>query len=915
MKTRTRLETAEKEIERLSNVLRHRASKAAQERHAQSADATETAPPAEPPAADSMWADEKNADIWADELPAPASIPSPTIPPAPRTPKPVIHMAAPTAAPVKTQRAQKPHDADDFEFRFGKSLPVWVGGIALALAGFYLVKYSIENGLLTASVRVALGFLFGLALLGAGGFIRNKRPHMADALRISQALTGAGIAVIYGTFFAATRFYGMPRSIGFGGMAGMTVLAVVLSLRHGLPIAALGMLGGFATPALLSNGTHEAAPLFIYLFLLCAGLFALVRARNWWILAVPALILSFFWTFGWILSGNVAAGGIWPALFLLCIGCTAFVVPQQHSNNAPAAQNDAQDWGLISGYIATGGAVALMALLTVKSGFGLMDWGMYGLLGAGTLALSWFKPAQYRYAPWLSMGITAFMLLSWHAQDGVMAATILGFGALYALGGAFFLSRTPSIEHAGTVAAATLGFYGLGYFCTGGHIYDIASAATLGTVRWPHQQTAQAAQSFIAGPHFWSGLAIALAVAFTFMTSRVFVRTDIETVLREKLSALFAVMASAFVFIALTLEAHKGFLPTATALELAAVCWIYTRIDIAFLRKIAAALFYVFCLLMVPQAFHLLGGVLDVLVGGNGREMDVARMAQTPLFYVLLPAAAFGLSSWLLNRRHDGKLPETLEAASVALGALGGYFLLRNALGPQLKTEPFEANGLVRGFASSLFFALALCSVYGGRLFARRALLWSGSALFGLALLRTGYFEYVLYNPLFNDTPALGGLVFNSLAVAYGLPLFWLWLEERPALRIYVAPTAKGAAVLLLIFTLVTLNVRHAFHGADLTLGQPMSNAEIYSYSAAWLLLSAGMLFLGTLRRHKPLRVAALAVMMLTACKVFLYDAGELEGLYRVFAFMGLGLTLLGLSWFYTRFVLNDAPAQPAPEK
>ena len=40
--------------------------------------------------------------------------------------------------------------------------------------------------------------------------------------------------------------------------------------------------------------------------------------------------------------------------------------------------------------------------------------------------------------------------------------------------------------------------------------------------------------------------------------------------------------------------------------------------------------------------------------------------------------------------------------------------------------------------------------------------------------------------------------------------------------------------------------------------------------------------------------------------KVFLYDASALEGLFRVFSFLGLGLSLIGLSWFYTRFVFGN---------
>jgi uncharacterized membrane protein len=45
---------------------------------------------------------------------------------------------------------------------------VWVGGLTLALGGFFMVRYSIEQGLLGPGVRTILGGLFALALLAAG---------------------------------------------------------------------------------------------------------------------------------------------------------------------------------------------------------------------------------------------------------------------------------------------------------------------------------------------------------------------------------------------------------------------------------------------------------------------------------------------------------------------------------------------------------------------------------------------------------------------------------------------------------------------------------------------------------------------------------------------------------------------------
>jgi uncharacterized membrane protein len=73
-----------------------------------------------------------------------------------------------------------------------------------------------------------------------------------------------------------------------------------------------------------------------------------------------------------------------------------------------------------------------------------------------------------------------------------------------------------------------------------------------------------------------------------------------------------------------------------------------------------------------------------------------------------------------------------------------------------------------------------------------------------------------------------------------------------------------------------------------------------------WLLLGIGLLVSGTLKHDKTFRIASLVVMIFTVGKVFLYDASALSGFYRVFSFLVLGMILIGLSWFYTRFVFTD---------
>lgn len=82
-----------------------------------------------------------------------------------------------------------------------------------------------------------------------------------------------------------------------------------------------------------------------------------------------------------------------------------------------------------------------------------------------------------------------------------------------------------------------------------------------------------------------------------------------------------------------------------------------------------------------------------------------------------------------------------------------------------------------------------------------------------------------------------------------------------------------------------------------------MDNVELYAYSVVWLLSGLALLAYGIKKSDKSLRLAALVFIALTIGKVFLIDAANLEGLYRVFSFLGLGVSLIGLSVFTTRYM------------
>jgi uncharacterized membrane protein len=87
--------------------------------------------------------------------------------------------------------------------------------------------------------------------------------------------------------------------------------------------------------------------------------------------------------------------------------------------------------------------------------------------------------------------------------------------------------------------------------------------------------------------------------------------------------------------------------------------------------------------------------------------------------------------------------------------------------------------------------------------------------------------------------------------------------------------------------------------------GTEPSNAEIYAYSAVWIAFALALLATGIWRRSHFLRYASLAVLVVTAAKVFIYDMSDLVGLFRVASFLGLGVTLIVIARIYQRFVFG----------
>jgi uncharacterized membrane protein len=191
--------------------------------------------------------------------------------------------------------------------------------------------------------------------------------------------------------------------------------------------------------------------------------------------------------------------------------------------------------------------------------------------------------------------------------------------------------------------------------------------------------------------------------------------------------------------------------------------------------------------------------------------------------------------------------------------------------------------------------------------------LYGGQGLLALAAFQIGLGHLLANNPLFVDQTVGAWPLFNLLGLAYLAPamLCWLLAGERFDLQGRVRQGLRIAAGFL-VFVYLTLEVRHVFQGSLISLAYDRmpGNAEIYTYSAVWIVYSLVLLAVGILHGSSVLRHASLAVLVVAVVKVFLYDASDLTGLYRVASFLGLGLTLIGIGYIYRRFVSEPAPLE-----
>ncbi|MHC4795900.1 MAG: DUF2339 domain-containing protein, partial [Planctomycetota bacterium] len=343
------------------------------------------------------------------------------------------------------------------------------------------------------------------------------------------------------------------------------------------------------------------------------------------------------------------------------------------------------------------------------------------------------------------------------------------------------------------------------------------------------------------------------------------------------------------------IELERAWIGVAWALEIPLLAWVYGRLRIGELRTLAWVLagMVVIRMFLNPNIFEYPIGTYPVwnwLLYGYG-----------------IPVAAFAVGAWLFRRTKDDRLVVALEGGAIAFVFVLLTLNIRQYFHPgDIGNSKFLL--LEWGTFSAVWFVYGWGLLYARRYWPKLSLQWGGSIIAVLAVVQTIFAQGLVENPFWSHHAVGAAPVFNWLLFLYGLPALLVLPIGREFIRHSERSAARvcGMVALLLVFALITLEVRQWFHGSFLDVGETL-NAELYAYSLAWVLFGTVLLVLGIRTRGTTLRYASLAVMLLAVGKVFLFDTAHLEDLYRVFSFLGLGLSLILLALLYQRFVFRKS--------
>lgn len=372
----------------------------------------------------------------------------------------------------------------------------------------------------------------------------------------------------------------------------------------------------------------------------------------------------------------------------------------------------------------------------------------------------------------------------------------------------------------------------------------------------------------------------------------------------------FMALSAIFLAMAMPLYLSGVWLSTAWAIQAVAMAWMARQLGSGFIRQLAYLLILVvmgrYTCIDLPRR-----GLLEIQqhqAHPANILMDfLGRLASygLPLLGMCTAGLMLGrderVRAALIPADHD--VPDRIDRGTIRLltGALGSLLTLVY-LG-------MEIGQTTRQFCPEFHMtSLTLLGLAFAVLVMKRGACWIGASAtlsittvlavaLGLKLLvldfaphfttSTDFMLYSTWSALGSVSRLVDFAAFTAFLLALGGYLDRKGQKDAPALVM-----VTSLALTLLILTTETVNLLHVL---------AMDAFRQGAVSILWTLYGLGLLLWGIRRHNRWARYAGLLLFALVTGKVFLLDLSGAETLYRVGAFMVLGVLLLSGSFLYLR--------------
>ena len=820
---------------------------------------------------------------------------------------PPARPAAPDITPAAF--ARRP----DLEARIGGSWFNRIGIIAIFLGVTFFLKYAVDNEWIGPAGRVLIGAAVGVAFLILGEGLRKHYPSYA------YGLSGGGIAVLYAAiWFASGNKYGLlAQPVAFGLMAFVTATATLLAARYSaLPIAVLGLIGGFLTPILLSTGVDNEAGLFTYIALLDLGVLALAYSKQWRSLNYLAFISTIFMFAAWM-DAWYEPSKLWTTIFFLTLFFAIFAllaVMYNVVNRRPTG------WLYLA-------MVFTNALLYFATSYSLLDDHYYGILGGFALLVAAF---------YLGLGYFTYQR---DPEDSLLVLTFLGLGFLFSVLAVPIQFDQHWVTMGWAIEGAVMTWIGLrAKDRTSRYAALVVFAIALS--HWVMVDVHDFA--YAVGSQFVPLLnrrALSGAVMVAALAAAAFFYKRYGEDLEEQSSfaGLFALGAHALALALLTIDANDYFeqrralatgrdhltsLSNTKALTLTALWTIYGvgALFAGITRKVKPL--RVLALLLLATATIK---VLVVDLSYYNSSLHTLAFNQTFVaFAVLIGALATG--AWFYHKAVDleGAERETVRGVLIAAAnVLAVIAFSAEALGYFDRAQALASGDDIGRLENTKQFALsAVWTIFGAMAFIVGIRRGSAGARIGsllllaLATAKAATIDLQYYNAawhilLFNPTFAAFALLIAALALC---AWFYAPAENAGSNERALVPILLGAANVLAIVALSAEAMGYYDRAKALIGRQPweevsrLNNSEQFAVSAIWITYGAVALAIGTRGGRKSVRWGALALLTIATLKVLAVDSHFYDAAWHTLVFNqtfgAFALLIAALAWgvwFYSR--------------